>query len=102
MITDLKKAKDKVEFIMQRMPESRDCDKTLWLAYLNTFHNLKKELGHDAYETFKRILLSKDTPHMASVWRMRQKFQEKGLYIGTKRKHRLNHEPLVREYVREL
>jgi hypothetical protein len=38
---------------------------------------------------------------MESVRRTRQKFQEAGLYVGTKRKEKLREEIDVRDYIKE-
>lgn len=100
MLKDLKKAKDKVEYILETIPVTRDCDKTLWLVYLAAFHDLKKELGDEAYNKFKSILLDKDTCTMESIRRMRQKFQEEGKFQGTKRKAKMEEEKEVRGWIR--
>lgn len=101
MIKDLLKAKDRVEHILKEYPTSRDSDKVLWLAYLVMFHDLRKILGPTAYADFKAILLNEDTVTMESIRRMRQKFQEDGKYVGTKRKFKMEEEKLVREMMRE-
>lgn len=80
MIKDLLKIKDRVAYILATYPVTRDCDKTLWLAYLAIFHQLKDGLGDAKYGVFKSILMSEDTPTMESVRRFRQKFQEMGDY----------------------
>lgn len=102
MIKDLKKAKDKVEKILKEHPGTRDSDKLLWLAYLAIYHDLRNKLGPVAYESFKAILLSDETVTMESIRRMRQKFQEGGNYIGTKRKFKLAEERNVREEIKNL
>lgn len=101
MIEDLKKAKDRVAYLLEKYPATRDCDKTLWLAYLVLYHDLRKLLGEAAYEKFKSLLLNKDTVTMESIRRMRQKFQEDGKYLGAKRKFKLEEEKLVREMMRD-
>jgi len=97
VIKDLKHAKDKVEKILKEHPGTRDSDKLLWLAYLAIYHDLRNKLGPVAYESFKTILLSDETVTMESIRRMRQKFQENGHYVGTKRKFKLDEEKLVKE-----
>jgi len=101
MITDLKKAKSKVYFLLENYPATRDSDKLLWLAYLSMFHNLKKELGPAAYQTLKSILMDKNTCTMESVRRVRQKYQEEGLFLGRKRKEKLEEAENVREYIKQ-
>lgn len=100
MLRDLKLAKHKVEYILETIPQTRDCDKTLWLVYLAAFHDLKKELGDEAYNKFKSILLDKDTCTMESIRRMRQKLQEEGKFQGTKRTLKLKEAEEVKEYFR--
>lgn len=100
MINDLKKAKDRVQFLLSKYPATRDCDKTLWLAYLVCYHDLKNQLEKDGYESFKKLLLSGDTCTMESIRRIRQKFQEHGFYVGTKRKFKMKEAELVREMMR--
>lgn len=100
MIKDLVKAKDRVEFLLEKLPAARDCDKTLWLAYLVMYHGLRKKLGDEAYEALKETLFDKDTCTMESIRRMRQKFQEEGKFIGRKRALRLEEAEIVRELMR--
>ena len=100
MIKDLVKAKDKVESLLKSYPECRDNDKLLWLAYLVVFHDLREILGEEAYVKFRELLLNEDTVTMESIRRVRQKFQEEGKYVGTKRKHRLKEETEVRDFFR--
>lgn len=99
MISDLKKSKDKVEALLNQYPVVRDSDKLLWLAYLVKFHDLKNELGEVAYRKFERILLDKNTVTMESIRRVRQKFQEQGKYVGTKREEKLAEAEEVKTYI---
>ena len=101
MKKDLLKAKDRVEYLLSTYPKTQDCDKRLWLAYLVKFHELDQILGADAYKKFCNILLDKDTVTMESVRRVRQKFQEHGKYVGTKRKQKLEEELEVRNIIRK-
>jgi len=72
------KTQDKVENLLQKYPELRDNDKTLFLTYLNLYHGLRDKLrsAHDPYEVFKEIILSEDVPMFESVSRARRKLQE--------------------------
>ncbi len=100
MITQLRRAKDRVEFLLSKHPVCRDDDKLLWIAYLVTFHDLKLAIGNDAYEKFKKILLDEDTCSMESVRRVRQKFQEEGSFIGKKRQAKLDEAERVASMMR--
>ena len=98
MLGDLIKIKDKVRYVLENYPKTRDCDKHLWLAYMCIFHNLKQKMGDVPYKIFRDMFLSSDVPVTESVRRVRQKFQEEGLYTGTKRKEKLIESSKVREY----
>jgi len=100
MISHLNKAKDRVAYLLDKHPSTRDSDKVLWLAYLATFHDLKNQLGEIPYNKFKEILYSENACSMESVRRVRQKYQEDGLFIGTKRSLKLKEETNVREWVK--
>jgi hypothetical protein len=100
MIKDLQNAKDKVENILAQFPQARDCDKTLWLAYLVMYCDLRKELGEEPYAKFKSILLDKETCTMESVRRTRQKFQQDGKYMGTKRLAKMQEAEFVSEWTK--
>lgn len=98
MINDLKKAKDKVEVLLNKYPPTRDCDKKLWLAYLFEYHNLQGLIGKDNYIKLRNLILNSDTVTMESVTRCRRKFQEQGLYVGTKRNEKLKEQEFVRDF----
>lgn len=98
MISDLKKVKDKVAWILNKYPNTRDSDKLLWIAYLVTYHDLRNQIGDEAYNKMKSIIMDKNTASMESVRRVRQKLQEDGLYLGENRKQRLDEADEVREY----
>lgn len=100
MFKDLVLVKDKVEFILERYPETRDCDKKLWLAYLCIFCDLKDTIGYGNYLKVKEIILSPKTCSMESVRRVRQKFQENKQYVGTKRAKKLEEQEKVKEWVK--
>jgi len=98
MINDLIKQKERVEFVLEKYPSTRDSDKLLWLAYLVIFHDLKNVLGEEHYELLKSVVMDKTCPTMESIRRLRQKFQEGGKFVGTKREVKLREESLVREW----
>ena len=98
MIEDLITNKEKVEDLLSKYPATRDSDKLLWLAYLVVYRDLRFKIGPEAYLKFKNILLSPETSSMESIRRVRQKLQEDGLYIGTKRKDKIAESGLVKEW----
>lgn len=101
MKKSLEKAKDRVEYLLKTYPQTRDCDRVLWLAYLCIFHNLKEEISQNGYRGLYHVVTNPATCSMESVRRTRQKFQEAGHYVGTKRAERLKEEMEVRDYINE-
>jgi hypothetical protein len=95
VINLLFKVKDKVGYLLNRYPETRDCDATLYCYYLATFHNLNNEIG--SYNCRKLLTIIKTAPVPESMRRVRQKFQEEGVFLGTMRGKRLEMEKGVRE-----
>lgn len=103
MIDDINSVKYKVAKVLEKAPSTRDCDKLLWLAYMVNFHGLRAKLGDVAYFTLKGILTSPECPSQESIRRVRQKYQESGMYKGTanvKRK-RKDEEVLVSDWAKE-
>lgn len=100
MINDLNTVKDKVENILAKFPETQDDDKLLWIAIMVVFYDLKNVLGSDKYDKFKYWLIKNNIPAFESVRRVRQKYQEEGKYVGTKRKYKLEEESLVRDWTK--
>lgn len=98
MLKDLVNIKDKVQYVLENYPKTQDNDKLLWLAVMVVNYDLREVLGENAYLNFKSWLLKNDIPTFESVTRIRRKFQEANLYVGTKRNHRLNEEGLVRDW----
>jgi hypothetical protein len=98
MLTDIKKVRGKVIELLDEYPNTRDSDKLLWLAYLVTYHDLRNVIGDLAYTRMKEIVMDKNTASMESIRRVRQKIQEDGLYLGTKRKQKKEESKVVREY----
>lgn len=103
MLEDLKTSKDKVEALISQFEPLRDDDKRLWLAYLNVFHSLEKRLNNaeNPWEELKLVLYDKDTPMPESIRRIRQKFQQDGLYLGKKRELMLEEMNRVTDYFRQ-
>jgi len=87
MIETPKNIKDRVEFLLKNYPSTRDDDKKLWLAYLNLFCELSDRMNKAKIpsDIFKQVLLDTETPSTETIRRVRQKFQEYGLYVGNKR-----------------
>jgi len=90
----------RVEHLLKNYTALRDNDTQLWLAYLVMFHGMKERINEsiNSYEEFCDIVLDKEVPTMQSIRRSRQHFQEKGLYVGEKRKQRLNMAKEVSEW----
>ena len=102
MLEDLIKCKDRIEYLLSTRPETRDCDKVLWLMYLFTFHTLKSiDRSPTPSLRLSEILLASDTPTSESIRRVRQKFQESGLYVGTKRAQKMEEAENVRLWARK-
>ncbi len=69
----------KVEYLLTEYPELRDCDKKLFLSYLNIYHDFraKIESSKSPYQTVKELILDDECPFFESVSRCRRKLQEK-------------------------
>lgn len=65
----------RVKEILKKFPETGENDKLLFLAYLVIHHNLRKNLGEDAYLKLKEGLL--EAPSFETLRRVRQKIQSK-------------------------
>src|SRR3972149_11755512 len=100
MLYDLITIKDRIGNLLEVYSELRDSDKKLWLAYLNRYHGLRDRVNSakSPYEALRNIFLSDDTPSFESIRRVRQKYQEAGLFVGENRKERLNESKKVREW----
>ena len=98
MLDDVKTIKERVGVILSKYPMTRDCDKKLWLLYMNEYHNLKEMMTPEGYETFKSLMLNKTTPVMESVRRVRQKYQEDGLFVGKLRQKKLEESERMRQW----
>jgi len=83
----LKTTKEKIEHLLKNYPELRDDDRKLWLSYLITFHNLQDIfLCPKPFESLCDLLLKKEISNAETIRRIRQKFQQSGLYVGTEKK----------------
>ena len=88
MLRTLKLTKDKVEYLLEKFPQTRDSDTVLFLGYLKQFHGADKIVNGDGWEGFCRLMLSKRMPTPATLKRVRAKIQEEGRWVGTKRARR--------------
>lgn len=98
MKSELNKTKEKVSYLLEAYPETRDSDKLLILGYFCIFHNLMNLIGPEAYERLKAVILSDDVPSFESIRRVRQKLNQEGQYIGKSYKPRQDAAGEVREW----
>lgn len=103
MLRDLESVKDNVAQILDKYPETRNDDKLLWIAYMVFFCKLQDVLGQEGYQKFKALMLSKNTPMPESIRRVRQKYQEDGLYTARPQvaAARMEQQELVRGWARD-
>jgi len=90
MIEDIKKVKSLVEGVLQGDLRARDYDIYLILKVW------EKQGIQIPYPLMAEIMQKGHSPE--SIRRIRQKFQEAGLYLGEGRKARLEEEKNVREW----
>ncbi len=100
MKRDLTKVKDKVLESLEEYPAARDDDKLLFLHIMYRHYGLRTALGSDGYRRFKDWFMNSDIPSPESIRRCRQKWQEEGYYIGTKRKKRMAEVPETIDFIR--
>ena len=74
----LKTVKDRVEYILENYPESRNDDFYLWLLYVRTFD---KNLSN--YIKFIPYRLIKNAVKFETISRVRRKIQEEGRLLPT-------------------
>jgi len=102
LLKDILRVKDKVESALQKYPETQDDDKLLWLAVMVMFYDLKLSIGEAGYIKLKEWLLKNNVPASESIRRVRQKFQESGQYVGTKRDKKIEESEVVKNWARIL
>lgn len=68
--------KEKVALIMDRYPETRDCDKLLLFFYWKLFGPLDRFLNPEAQDSLLRFLACKETKVPESVRRRRQELHK--------------------------
>ena len=70
---NFKKTKEKVKYILDNYPNTRDSDKLLYVTVLEFFHG----------SVNLRDMLDPSVPGFETVSRIRRKFQEQGQFLGT-------------------
>ncbi len=99
MSESLTTCKDRVEYVLSYCPGTRESDKKLWLVYMHNFHGLGFVEG---YNSLVRIIMDEETPSMETLRRIRQKFQQKGLFLGSNRAKQLEEAEKVKNKLRDL
>jgi len=96
-LMDLKRVKDKVAWVLEKKPHTREDDTLLVISVWKRFY---REEFHDlVFREFSRP----DLPSFESIRRARQKFNEEGLYLPSEEvmKRRGRKIPEVQEDLRE-
>lgn len=94
-MTRLKRMQDKVEYLMQMYPATRDDDRKLIGAVYTVFY------GVDVNAPFKDILLNDKLPNFETIRRCRQKAQEENEALRGKRdKERIDNQKEYLEYAK--
>ena len=74
----LKTVKERVEYLLERYPESRNDDFYLYILYVRHFEpELSRYIEYIPFEIIKR------STRFETIRRCRQKLQEQGLYLPT-------------------
>jgi len=90
LLERLRTTKDRVLYILERYPETRNDDRYLWLIYIRLFC---PEMSR--YIKFIPYSVLKNAVQFETIRRVRQRIQEAGLYLPTdpkvaKRRKRLS------------
>ena len=96
-INDIKTCKDKVEYILQYFPKTRNNDKLLYLEYMKKFYNLQSIIMTGSYNNFEKLFIN--SMSFKSITRCRRLFQAEGKYIGTNRDNRQEEAELTRNKI---
>jgi hypothetical protein len=89
--------RDKVEAILKRHPEARECDKILWSIYLANNHDLIRVLGMDSFRKLQEVLRNPKVPSVETLGRLRRRFQERGQYLAKDPKRKKHQAKRVKE-----
>ena len=90
MLQEIIKVSDRVEYVLENYPKTRDSDTLLWLTYMVVFHDVSTKVNNakDSFKEMANILLKKQVPAIESIGRARRKIQEAGRWVGTVRDER--------------
>jgi len=100
LLRRLKTTKERVAYVLEHYPETRNDDRYLWLIYVRLFcPELSKYIKYIPYHVLK------NTPAFETIRRCRQKLQEANLYPPTdprvaRRRRRLSE--AYRRVIREI
>jgi len=73
MLKEIKTQKDKVKALLRDYPETRSCDKLLWLGFMRLYGGFA-DLSELDYRRVRKIIL--EAAPFESIRRCRQKLQE--------------------------
>jgi hypothetical protein len=96
VVSQIETCYQRVEKILEANPRTQDCDWTLYITYLKTYHEVVDSMPLRMVTI--KVLNDKDIPSYEGVTRARRKIQEGGKFLGTKRKERLAEAPAVSEW----
>lgn len=96
MLSNLKNLCDKVDFILDSYPGTRDSDQRLIYRVYELFYGVKE--NHSFKDVMARVH-KKELPCFESIRRVRQKIQESGRFVGKNKKVRGDLEPVVRDQI---
>ena len=94
MKEEMQNMKLKVGSVLEASREARDSDKLLIMT-------IWQDQGLKLTPTQEQVFME-DCASPESIRRVRQKYQEQGMYVGTKRREKMNEERKVRETIRHL
>lgn len=87
--------KDRVAHILDKYKETRDCDRLLFVTYLEVYHDVDKA-------GLRKVMTDISTPSMETLRRHRQLFQQKGLYVGNSQESRHNKALRIRNAIKHV
>jgi len=78
ILENLRTAKERVEYILEHFPETRNNDLYLWIIYVRLFcPELSKYIKFIPFDIFKKA------PSYETIVRVRRKLNENGKYLPT-------------------
>jgi len=93
---NLEKLADKINDVLETIPETRDDDHLLIGYVYNRFYKLDKT---NTFGSVVKMVGRGELPAFESITRCRRKIQEQGLHLGAKRKIRKEVEEDVKEQI---